>query len=463
MKRFSILFLVLAAFVACSESVGYTEKDLYEGYTHDGIPVVVADSMWQGDGYGNHRATVEVESDGRVARATLPWRRPDLRVDSKGVIVVDAATGEQVSNVIATEVNAERGVILFEPISGKGQYHIYYMPYNFLYGWHDARFGKPWNHYFPAEYNPAKDWATIAAKAENVADAKVICFEERSRFDAFTPMGNIATAAETEQLRSLAEGAMVLFPEDRVFQIRLKDKLPVRWVERGPSNEFEGVACRNEYYTWQIGVWAAKGDLNNLKIEFSDLSAGSKKIVADSITCFNLEGVNWDGKPLTFDVDVKKGEVQALWCGVQIPENAKAGTYRGQLTVSAEGIEPQVVDVAIKVRSELLADRGESDLWRMARLRWLNSQIGVGDAPTRDYKDVTRDGNTIRATEKQVKVGQNGLPTSIKVGKHEVLARPYEFVVKTSKGDVAFDGGELKYTEATSGSISWQTASRSSI
>ena len=65
MKRFSILFLVLAAFVACSESVGYTEKDMYEGYTHDGIPVVVADSMWQGDGYGNHRATVEVESDGR--------------------------------------------------------------------------------------------------------------------------------------------------------------------------------------------------------------------------------------------------------------------------------------------------------------------------------------------------------------------------------------------------------------
>ncbi len=460
MKRFSILFLVLAAFVACSESEGYTEKDLYEGYTHDGIPVVVADSMWQGDGYGNHRATVEVESDGRVARATLPWRRPDLRVDSKGVIVVDAATGEQVSNVIATEVNAERGVILFEPVSGKGQYHIYYMPYNFLYGWHDARFGKPWNHYFPAEYNPAKDWAATAAKAENVADAKVICFEERSRFDAFTPMGNIATAAETEQLRSLAEGAMVLFPEDRVFQIRLKDKLPVRWVERGPSNEFEGVACRNEYYTWQIGVWAAKGDLNNLKIEFSDLSAGSKKIVADSITCFNLEGVNWDGKPLTFDVDVKKGEVQALWCGVQIPENAKAGTYRGQLTVSAEGIEPQVVDVAIKVRSELLADRGESDLWRMARLRWLNSQIGVGDAPTRDYKDVTRDGNTIRATEKQVKVGQNGLPTSIKVGKHEVLARPYEFVVKTSKGEVAFDGGELKYTEATSGSISWQSQAK---
>ena len=460
MKRFLILVLALVSFVACSKQVGYTEEDLYKSYAPDGIPFVVADSMWQADGYGNHRATVEVESDGRVARATLPWRRPDLRVESKGVIVVDVATGEQLSNVVAQEVNAERGVILFEPKSGKGQYHIYYMPYNFLYGWHDARFGKPWNHYFPAEYKPAKEWADVAAKAENVVDAKVVCFEERSRFDAFTSMGNIATAAETEQLRKAATSAMMLFPEDRVFQIRLKDKLPMRWVERGASNEFEGVACRNEYYTWQIGVWAAGGDLNNLKVEFGDLRSGSKVIESNSITCFNLEGVNWDGKPLTFDVDVKKNEVQALWCGVQIPENAKAGTYSGEMKVSAEGIEPQIVEVAITVNSEVLADRGEGDLWRMARLSWLNSQIGVSDTPTRGYKNVTRDGNIITATEKQVKVAQNGLPKSIKVGKNEVLARPYEFVVKTSKGDVAFDGGELKFTSETEGSVSWESQAK---
>ena len=81
MKRFLILVLALVSFVACSKQVGYTEEDLYKSYAPDGIPFVVADSMWQADGYGNHRATVEVESDGRVARATLPWRRPDLRVE----------------------------------------------------------------------------------------------------------------------------------------------------------------------------------------------------------------------------------------------------------------------------------------------------------------------------------------------------------------------------------------------
>ena len=114
--------------------------------------------------------------------------------------------------------------------------------------------------------------------------------------------------------------------------------------------------------------------------------------------------------------------MQALWCGVQIPENAKAGVYRGEVKVSADGVEPQTIDVEIKVLRDILADRGESDLWRMARLRWLNSQIGVSDSPTRDFEDVTRKENTITATDKQVVIGANGLPQSMKVGEREVLA-----------------------------------------
>ena len=456
MKTFVVLFALLLSFVSCSRFEGYTEADLYKSYAPDGIPFIVADSMWNADGYGNHRVMVKVESESRVVRVTLPWRRPDLRFDSKGVIVVDMATGEHINNVIAREISAERGVLFFEPTSGKGEYCIYYMPYNFLRGWHEGRF-KKWNHYLPANYNPQSQWVDLVEGSKEIPDAKVLYFEERSRFDAFTSMGNIATVAETEQLLSNATTPMVLFPEDRVFQIRLKDKLPVRWVQRGPSSSFQGVACRNEYYTWQVGVWAAKSDVNNLKIEFSDLVSGSNSIVADSITCFNLEGVNWDGEPLSFDVDVKQGEVQALWCGVQIPHNAKAGVYRGELCISADGIEPQKIDVAIKVLPKVLSDRGECDLWRMSRLRWLNSQIGVSDSPTRDYKEVTLQGNTITATDKKVVIAKSGLPSSIKVGEEEILNSPYNFVVKTSKGNICFDDGNLKFTTSTTGSVSWQS------
>ncbi len=460
MKTFAVLFASLLSFMSCfgyTDHTGYTEEDLYKSYAPDGIPFIVADSMWNADIYGNHRAMVEVKSDSRVVRVTLPWRRPDLRIESKGVIIVDEATGEHIKNLIAQEISAERGVLLFEPTSGSGKYCIYYMPYYFLRGWNEGRIMPKLNRYLPAEYNPNKEWVDLVESIENIPDAKVLYFEERSRFDAFTSMGNIATASETEQLRKSAKTPMVLFPEDRVFQIRLKNNLPVRWVQQGPSSNFKGVACRNEYYTWQVGVWAAKSDLNNLKIEFSDLRSAKNTIVADSITCFNLEGVNWDGTPLSFDVDVKQGEVQALWCGVQIPKDTKAGVYRGKLSVSATGVEPQKIDVTIKVLPEILEDRGEGDLWRMARLRWLNSQIGMSDSPTRDYKDVILQGNTITATDKKVIIGKSGLPASIKVGDREVLHTPYNFVVKTAKGDICFDEGDLKFTSTSAGSVKWQS------
>ena len=55
MKRFSTLLLALTAFVACSTPTLITEDELYREYAPDGVPFVVADSMWTADGYaGQH-------------------------------------------------------------------------------------------------------------------------------------------------------------------------------------------------------------------------------------------------------------------------------------------------------------------------------------------------------------------------------------------------------------------------
>ena len=460
MKRFLLLNFIIWAFAACQHS-GYTEEDLYKAYALDGVPFIVADSMWQADGLGNHRAVVKVGEPSKAARATLPWRRADKFVDSTRMVIIGATTGEEIKNISIESISPEKATFIFEPTSGESLYYIYYMPYEFMYGWNNGRYDGPWNHYLAPEYNPSKEWLTAVGNADATSQAEVLRIESRSRFDAITSMGHIATQAETEQLRASATSAMVLFPEDRVFQIRLKDHLPARWAEHGPSNRFDGYACRNEYYAWQIGVWAAKEQLNNVRISFSDLECGKHRIMADSITCFNTEGVNWDGKPLTFNVNVAKDKVQALWCGVQIPHDAKVGTYRGTATISADNAEPQKIDIAIKVSSTLLEDRGEKDLWRMARLRWLNSQIGVSDSPTRDYKNIHRAGNTIHATEKSITLTENGLPASIKVAEREILAKPMSFIVKSNKGDVIFSKGDLKFTQTTDGSVSWQTTAQS--
>ena len=85
-------------------------------------------------------------------------------------------------------------------------------------------------------------------------------------------------------------------------------------------------------------------------LEFSDLTNGSSVIPKENMTCFNQEGINWDGKPITFTVNVPKGKVQALWCGVQIPEDAKTGVYKGNVTLTCEQEESQTIPVEIPGR-----------------------------------------------------------------------------------------------------------------
>jgi hypothetical protein len=68
--------------------------------------------------------------------------------------------------------------------------------------------------------------------------------------------------------------AYLLFPEDRQFPIRMTDELPLRWVKSGPGKEFRGEAQRNEFYVFQIGVWAARTNLAELEVEFKGEIAG---------------------------------------------------------------------------------------------------------------------------------------------------------------------------------------------
>ena len=69
---------------------------------------------------------------------------------------------------------------------------------------------------------------------------------------------------------------------------------------------------------------------------------------------------------MLFTVNVPKGKIQALWCGVQIPENAKEGTYKGTIAFTASGKELETIPLEISVGKDILPDKGDGDLWRMA-------------------------------------------------------------------------------------------------
>lgn len=452
--------LLCFGFTSCSGTGSFLNgESRYQPFAPDGIPFKVADSVWNVDMRGNHRAVVSVAGhaeDGVVV--SLPWRRPDLRIDTKKVIVTDK-DGNEIKDVLVRKMTAEKGEIVFRPEKGAGRYYVYYLPFKWRPGYGDARYGKPWNDYLAPEYEAGPDWMErVSAKAAALPEASVECFESVSRFDFWSPMGLIATAAEMDAVKAASGKDMIVFPEDRAFPIQLTRQLPARW-NKAPEARFTGRAMRNEYYTWQFGVWAAGKELKDVQVAFSALRNGNREIGADAITCFNLEGTNWDGSRLDFTVHVPEDRVQALWCGVQIPDDAKPGTYKGKAVLSAEGIEPQTIDLAIRVSSEVLADKGDSEVWRHARLRWLNSTIALDNEPVAPYKEMTVHGNTVEATGRSVTVGSNGMVRGISINGKDIFEKPQQIIVSTESGDILFSADNARIKQEAPGLVTWTASS----
>ena len=109
--------LVLAALLAGTSTV----------WAQD-VPFTVANTPWDTETLGNHRAVVFVETAGPVARVVVPWRRRDSAPERQEVIVTDAA-GKRVLNVTRGPITRESGELWFEPVSGAGTYFVYYRPF----------------------------------------------------------------------------------------------------------------------------------------------------------------------------------------------------------------------------------------------------------------------------------------------------------------------------------------------
>lgn len=459
MKAKSLLLGLLPLLMGCTAHFTTPDGDSqYESFAPDGIPFTIADSLWKADGQGNHRAVVKVSQSCNAVLAELPWRRADIEPEKRLVKVVSTQTGKTVDNVLLRSFSAEKGEIVFEPTDGEGLYYIYYLPYKYRDEHGGARYKRPWNLYFPAEYHPQDEWKATVEGAE-LPQAEVLRFESRSRFDFLTCMGVIATKAETDSLLSLHPENPVVFCEDRAYPIRLKKQLPVRWVREKMTPEFKGTALRGEYYVWQLGLWAAHGEVNNVRLAFSDLKNGRHLIPSKELTCFNQEGINWDGKPISFNVNVPEGEIQALWCGVQIPQDAATGVYKATVTLSADGIVPVEIPVSLGIDRNLIEDSGDGDLWRHSRLRWLNSRIGIDSLPVAPYERMQAEGKVIKATGKTLTLADNGLPAEIQTNGLRVLSRPMDFVVETDRRAIRFTAQDLDIHQDADGLVSWQASS----
>ena len=431
---------------------------------------------WNPDSLGNQRIVVEVKSPAEAVYVNIPWRRKDMNPQDKEIFVYPANGGKRIANVIRLEINREFGEMIFEPASGAGTYYFYYLPFKSSGGSYPKV-----NYLVPGDKSdPA--WRAKALKpAGELPQATATEMQSINRFHSFWPMEVIATRTETANfLTSSPESDFLLFPEYREYPVKMWTDLPLRWIQRGALKKIQDTVQQFEYYSFQIAVYAAKEDISDLEVVFSDLSMpGGSKIPADNLTCFNKGGNNWDQKPLVKAVPVEKGKVQPLWIGVDVPKGLAEGWYKGMVKVKAQGtrlkaqgkeegrsLKEEVVGVELWVKEGVLADRGDSKPENHSRLRWLNSDIGMEDGIVAGYEPVTVEGNLVKILGRDVRLDSRGLPeqifswfapemTKLAAKPEPVLVEGMGFEVEMEGKEVKSGKGNFSITKQSEGAAEW--------
>jgi len=429
----------------------------------------VSKASWNPDSLGNHRIVVEVTSKGDVAKVQVPWRRRDSAVASKGIIVVDAKSNSIIENQKSEGFTRTAGTVYFEPISGPGTYYIYYMPYHLKGTYY------PSTEYLPVRANAAGGWLDKISKTGHMAKAHASAIEAVDAFNQFGPMEVIATPEETAALvRKHAEASFLVFPEDRMHPIRMTKDLPYRWIRKGPALSFKDTADRGENFAFQLGVFAQKSTLSDVKVRFSDLKTDRGATIPQSaIACINNTGVNWTGQPETFTVNIAQGLIQSLWCTVAVPGEAQVGIYKGTATIQTADAGSKTVQIQLEVKPGYARDHGVDEPWKQTRLTWLNSTLAEKNTVISPYTALKKTGNTIDLLGRQFRVAKTGFPaqiesffttrmTSIGDSGRDLLTEPVHFhFTKTDGKEIAFTPGSLQYTEASEGTICWQVNNQS--
>ncbi|MBE5766833.1 MAG: hypothetical protein E7335_06695 [Clostridiales bacterium] len=379
----------------------------------------VAPLAWpRKSGLGNHRILIYTAHADKYVRVTIPWRRRDLHPETIGMRMLHTPAGSQIQNgmgcaeirnIRIESITRFEGVIVFEAPE-TGIYELYYMPHT-LSG---PGYCPNTDYMRPDEMTPDADWLACAEKAA-VQTASAIFYESRTEFDSFYPMEQPMTHHEAKAFLD-NDAPFAIVTESRLHPLRMQYEMPAVWLERSKEHccILRDTVCKNEHYTFQLAV-CAKEPLQNIHVDFYD--ANGYPLSKEKCICFNLTGRDIDGNPVVFQRNAAANEVLPLWCGVAM-EHFSSQTTEIQLTakVYAENTDYTAeASILLSVNDTLLPANGDDDLWRLSRLFWLNSDIGISDDVIAPYFPIenAQDDLSLEITGKRITVSALGLPAQI--------------------------------------------------
>ncbi|MCR8557037.1 hypothetical protein KXD93_05265 [Mucilaginibacter sp. BJC16-A38] len=434
------------------------------------IKYTVKNNDWDADSLGNHRVVLTLQNaNTSLAKAVINWRRNDQHPEDKQLFVVDAATNKRIQNVSVTAINREAGVLYFEPVAGDKKYFVYYMPYKV-----DRKSNYPNIKYLKAAQTASSDWLQSIQNSTNIEGAKVESIESINEMNNFYPMEVIATKTEVDNIVQLNAGKTYLvFPEDRTHIIKMKHDIPQRWIIAGAKSVFNGEAKRGENYSYQLGIYPTAKDLNGVKITFTDLKSKSGQVIPSKLmSCINNGGTDYRGNAFTKTVDIIRGDVQAMWCLVNLPATIVAGTYEGSVTISAKNAENTKIGIRIKIDPAIAIKGNINEPWTETRLTWLNSTIAQQNEVIKPYTPLVVKDNSIALLGRKVIMDKTGFPknietyftpemTSFSTKAKQVIDAPISLIAENNNGPEKWQSKGLKFTLTQPGTVKWTATNTS--
>lgn len=296
-------------------------------------------------------------------------------------------------------------------------------------------------------------------------------------------MKKMETAVKPEVLDAFKKAnpaPLWIFGEDRQLAVR-NNIIPAHWFENGAKQhgKFAGVARPGEFYVFQVCL------LGGQALRFTSEISTALDIPGAKATVISQSSA-WGGS-----FKVASEAVKPLWIGVQIPADTKPGTYQGQVIVASandnihapsrpamtrDDIQKATCQIVLKIEGDPIAESGTGpgEAWRLARLKWLDSNIGQSDTEvTRPFTPIVvgDQARTLDILGRQISIGDNGIPAQftsffsgsntriLKEGRNAFASAPRLEVVAGGKV-LEFKVAKFEFTKKTPVGVEWQAQSQ---
>ena len=221
----------------------------------------------------------------------------------------------------------------------------------------------------------------------------------------------------------------------------------------GTCNRVELQAQPGEYLVFQIVVWSREKTF-----QIVNCSLPEKR----EFCFFAQNGIDFQGNVFHHNVQVEQQESGIFWFGLQVGED-EPEIIQSTITFQTDHCGEFHIPLTIHVSGDVLNDGGENDDFRMARLKWLNSAIGLEDEVPMPYQPLRREGNTLYLTGHAVEIGSNGLPAKILSGydsMNTTVAAPVKNLldgaITLTAGGCTSEQGKLEFYDESPCEISWR-------